>query len=57
MCCDFLNRSHLQYNLLVLYDPKYRSMYRRSSMPLSSASLDGEDAEVRAWWAQACWLR
>ena len=38
----------LQYNLLVLYDAKYRRLYRPSSMSLSSASLDGEEFEVGA---------
>jgi hypothetical protein len=36
-----------QYNLLVLYDARYRRLYRPSSLSLSSASLDGDDAEVR----------
>ncbi|KAI8475824.1 MAG: hypothetical protein J3K34DRAFT_517001 [Monoraphidium minutum] len=35
-----LTKFHLQYNLLVLYDDKYRRMYRPSSM-----GVDGDDAE------------
>ncbi len=36
-----LVKFHMQYNLLVLYDVKYRRMYRPSSLSLESA--DGGD--------------
>jgi len=40
-----LVKFHLQYNVLVLYDLKYRRMYRPSSLALDSVD------EVRGWTA------
>jgi hypothetical protein len=45
-----LVKYHLQYNLLVLYDVKYRRMYRPSSMSLDDGdgAVGGEGGGLRA---------